>query len=72
LNTVGYADVFAFLRGEIEQNELSRIIGQNTRRYAKRQMTWFRRDGRIRWIDVDHLSAGDIAAGVVKAFQEGG
>jgi tRNA dimethylallyltransferase len=49
LNTVGYAEAFAFRRGEIPYDEMVRLFKQNTRRYAKRQLTWFRRDRRIRW-----------------------
>jgi tRNA dimethylallyltransferase len=52
LNTVGYAEAFAYRRGEISYDELVRLFKQNTRRYAKRQLTWFRRDRRISWIGV--------------------
>lgn len=52
LNTVGYAEVFAHRRGELTFGEMSELIKRNTRRYAKRQLTWFRRDKRIRWIPV--------------------
>ncbi|WP_262899681.1 tRNA (adenosine(37)-N6)-dimethylallyltransferase MiaA [Rhodocaloribacter litoris] len=45
LNTIGYREVFAHLRGEIPFGEMVRLIKRNTRRYAKRQMTWFRRYG---------------------------
>jgi tRNA dimethylallyltransferase len=54
LNTVGYAEAFAFRRGEISYDEMVRLFKQNCRRYAKRQLTWFRRDSRIRWFHRDH------------------
>ncbi|MDH3251292.1 MAG: tRNA (adenosine(37)-N6)-dimethylallyltransferase MiaA, partial [Ignavibacteria bacterium] len=44
LNTVGYAEAFAFRQGEITYEEMVRLFKQNSRRYAKRQLTWFRRD----------------------------
>jgi tRNA dimethylallyltransferase len=57
LNTVGYAEGFAYRRGEISFEEMQRLFKQNSRRYAKRQMTWFRRDKRIRWVRVNDDSA---------------
>lgn len=56
LNTVGYAEAFAYKRGEISYDEMIRLFKQNSRRYAKRQLTWFRRDERIRWIAMDERS----------------
>lgn len=50
LNTVGYKEAFAYRRGKIDHSEFVRLLKQNSRRYAKRQLTWFRRDERIRWI----------------------
>lgn len=50
LNTVGYAEAFSYRRGEISYEDFARLFKQNSRRYAKRQMTWFNSDGRIRWI----------------------
>jgi tRNA dimethylallyltransferase len=50
LNTVGYAEGFAFRAGEISFAGMMRLFKQNSRRYAKRQLTWFRADRRIRWI----------------------
>ena len=53
LRTVGYKEVFDFLDDLISKDEMIRLIKQNSRRYAKRQLTWFRRDARIHWIDLD-------------------
>ncbi len=50
LRTVGYAEGFAYHRGEISYDEMVRLFKQNSRRYAKRQLTWFRRDERVHWI----------------------
>ncbi|MEK9138912.1 MAG: tRNA (adenosine(37)-N6)-dimethylallyltransferase MiaA [Bacteroidota bacterium] len=52
LNTVGYAEAFAYRRGEISYEEFVRLFKRNTRRYAKRQMTWFRADKRIQWVEM--------------------
>ena len=53
LNTVGYKEVFNFLDGTIDKNMMIELIKRNSRRFAKRQMTWFRADERIRWMQVD-------------------
>ncbi len=52
LNTVGYKEIFDFLDGTISLERAIELIKRNTRRYAKRQLTWFRRDKRIKWLDV--------------------
>ena len=51
LNTVGSREIFDFLDGIITKERMTELIKQNTRRFAKRQMTWFRRDENIKWID---------------------
>jgi tRNA dimethylallyltransferase len=62
LNTVGYAEAFAYRRGEISYDEMVRLFRQNSRRYAKRQLTWFRRDSRIQWIRINLLSTSEEVA----------
>ncbi|MCX6143885.1 MAG: tRNA (adenosine(37)-N6)-dimethylallyltransferase MiaA [Ignavibacteriales bacterium] len=52
LNTVGYKEVFEHMAGIHSHEEMIELIKRNTRRFAKRQMTWFRRDQRIRWMRV--------------------
>ncbi|MBP9151101.1 MAG: tRNA (adenosine(37)-N6)-dimethylallyltransferase MiaA [Flavobacteriales bacterium] len=49
LNTVGYKELFAHLSGEISLEEATEKIKINTRRFAKRQMTWFKKDEEIKW-----------------------
>ncbi|MDO6430205.1 tRNA (adenosine(37)-N6)-dimethylallyltransferase MiaA [Flavitalea sp. BT771] len=51
LQTVGYTELFEYLEGKTSLDEAIENIKVNTRRYAKRQMTWFRKDPSIRWID---------------------
>lgn len=50
LNSVGYAEVIRYLRGECTLQEARRLIVRNTRRLAKRQLTWLRNDDRIVWV----------------------
>ena len=49
---IGYKEVFEFLEGNITEDELSELIKKNTRNYAKRQITWFKRDKRYLWLNV--------------------
>ena len=49
LQTVGYREMFDYFDGKITREEAIELIKRNSRRYAKRQMTWFRRDPEIRW-----------------------
>jgi len=55
LNTVGYKEIFEYLAGEITSEQMIYLIQRNSRRYAKRQLTWFRKDERIMW----HLKQDD-------------
>ena len=57
LNTVGYAELFNHLDGKITLEEAVNQIKQNTRRFAKRQLTWFRRDESTVWFEPDQTSA---------------
>jgi len=49
LNTVGYKELFSYFDEEISFREAVRLIKRNSRRYAKRQLTWFSKDQEIRW-----------------------
>ena len=53
LNTVGYKELFQYLQKEISLQEAIALIKQNTRQYAKRQMTWFTKDPLFRWFSPD-------------------
>jgi tRNA dimethylallyltransferase len=57
LNTVGYKEVFDYLNNIIEFDEMVEKIKINSRRYAKRQLTWFKRDNRITWMKIDEYDA---------------
>ena len=53
LKTVGYKEVFGFLDGDYDEAEMIRLLKQNTRRYAKRQLTWFRHQGNFTWFQAE-------------------
>ncbi|MDQ7799074.1 MAG: tRNA (adenosine(37)-N6)-dimethylallyltransferase MiaA [Candidatus Edwardsbacteria bacterium] len=53
LNTVGYKEAIAFINGAMDRNTAVNLIKQNTRRYAKRQLTWFRGMPQAEWLEVE-------------------
>jgi len=53
LKTVGYREVYSYLDGEYDEAEMVRLLKQNSRRYAKRQLTWFRHQGNFEWFQPD-------------------
>ncbi len=62
---IGYAEVLAFLSGELGLDDAISKMKRRSRNYAKRQLTWFRRDPRIRWIAMDEMTPEDAAALIV-------
>jgi tRNA dimethylallyltransferase len=66
LQTVGYQEIFGFMEGKYDREEAIRLLKRNTRRYAKRQMTWFRKDKEIKWFNP--LELDSIAAFIDKQF----
>ena len=56
LQTVGYREVFDYFDGKCSLEEAIELVKRNSRRYAKRQMTWFRRDSEFRWFAPSDLS----------------
>ena len=52
LQTVGYQEIFGYLNGEYDWAEAVRLLQRNTRRYAKRQLTWLRRDAAYQWLEL--------------------
>lgn len=62
---IGYKEIAAALRGECALAEAVETLKRATRNYAKRQLTWFRRDARVRWVAAQGLSAAEIAAKII-------
>lgn len=69
LQTVGYKELFAYLDGEYDLDRAIELIQQNSRHYAKRQMTWFRRDEAIHWLNAkdEYEKNSDIIDGLLRA-----
>ena len=69
LQTVGYKELFAYLDGECDLDRAIELIQQNSRHYAKRQLTWFRRDNDIHWLNAndEYEKNSDIIDGLLRA-----
>ncbi len=64
LQTVGYKELFGYLNGETDLNFAVELIKKNTRNFAKRQLTWFRKDDEVKWFEPTELE--DIKEYLVK------
>ncbi|SEO27354.1 tRNA dimethylallyltransferase [Mucilaginibacter gossypiicola] len=66
LNTVGYSELFDYFDGKNSLDEALLLIKQNTRRFAKRQLTWFRKDKDFIWFDA---GAPDVIDQMIKTIE---
>lgn len=69
LNTVGYRELLPYFRGEVSLEDATAKIARNTRVYAKKQLTWLRRDPTVIWLKPDG-AADEITARVMAAADE--
>ncbi|MDP3791665.1 MAG: tRNA (adenosine(37)-N6)-dimethylallyltransferase MiaA [Candidatus Omnitrophota bacterium] len=63
---IGLRELSGFLKGEYGLNAAKELMKMNTRRFAKRQLTWHRPDKRIKWFDVSKISQGRIISAIAK------
>jgi len=67
---IGYKELAASLWGGLPEKEAIALIKRNTRRYAKRQWTWFRKEEDIEWFDISKPNGMEAALGKIKRFWE--
>lgn len=65
-SSLGYKEVSGYLNKHYSLEEAKNLLKKNTRRFAKRQMTWFRADKRIKWIDLDNATEEDAVELIIK------
>jgi tRNA dimethylallyltransferase len=53
LTGIGYAEALAYIKGELTLDQLPQAMEQSNRRYARRQLRWWRRDPRVRWFGIE-------------------
>lgn len=66
---IGYKELLDYLDGSCSLEEAVATIKQRTRRYAKRQISWFKNDGRVRWLDMDAMSIEEARDKVVSTLR---
>lgn len=66
INIIGYSEFIDYFKGEITYEEAIERIKQNSRRYAKRQFTWFKNDHSYTWYNLEELSENEIIEDILK------
>lgn len=71
LQSVGYQEAILFLQNKLTYPEMVRLIKQKTRNYAKRQITWFKKDERVKWLDCgSYENRAELAARIRHTFAQ--
>lgn len=63
---IGMREIKGYLEGEYDLEEAKRLISKNTKRYSRRQMSWFRKDKRIEWISMDGEIESEVAEKIIR------
>jgi tRNA dimethylallyltransferase len=68
LNTVGYSELFDYFDGKTDLDAAIDMIKQNTRRFAKRQLTWFRKDKEVKWMEANSPGLREAIVNELNSF----
>jgi tRNA dimethylallyltransferase len=69
INIIGYSEIIRHLKGEVTFEEAVELIKRNSRRYAKRQFTWFKNDSSYIWYNIEEISESDIVRDVLQRLK---
>jgi tRNA dimethylallyltransferase len=64
--SLGYKEIMGYLKKEYGLEEARELLKKNTRRFAKKQMTWFNADERIKWIDIDRIKEDEALEFIIE------
>ncbi len=67
---LGYKEILDYLNGSITLDEAVYILKRDTRHFAKRQLTWFRREREVNWLDIDDMSENDMLTNVLDILKD--
>lgn len=70
LQSIGYRHAVLYLTGKVTQSEMLRLLQRDTRHFAKRQLTWFKRDPRIKWYDITIFTLNQIIIDIINTCRE--
>lgn len=69
MQAIGYKEIIDALRGTISMDEARDLIKMRSRRYAKRQLSWFKRDDRIVWFDMDEITIDEVVDDIYRRIE---
>lgn len=69
LSTIGYQEIYPFLNNQISLEEAKEQLKQNTRRYTKRQISWFNANKDIHWFDIETQNQEEIQNSIIEKFK---
>lgn len=70
LRALGYKEIISYIRGNNTKCDSIRILKKNTRRFAKRQLTWFRRYEDVNWMNLSKMSEDECIEKIIKLYEE--
>ena len=70
MQAIGYKEFIDYFEGRATLDETVEKIKQESRRYAKRQLSWLRRDGRAKWLDYDTISEAEALRLIVDDYRK--
>ena len=72
MQAIGYKEIIGYLNGQYNLERAQELLKRNSRRYAKRQLTWFRKDDRIKWFDAGNLKKEQLVDEIVSYLKSCG
>ena len=69
MQAIGYKEIIDAFEGLISMDEARELIKMRSRRYAKRQLSWFKRDDRIVWFDMDKFSIDEVVEDILRRIE---
>ncbi len=70
IKAIGYKELFLYFEGTISLEEAKNLIKRESRRYAKRQFTWFKRNEEIKWFNLDHIEENQVRQEILHLFKK--
>jgi len=70
LQALGYKEIIWGLTGKMSMSEAVELLKRDTRRYAKRQLSWFKRDDRIQWYNLTEVPENDVLEAIIEQWQD--
>jgi tRNA dimethylallyltransferase len=70
LSSIGVRELFEVAAGRLKLETARAVIARRTRKYAKRQLTWFRADPQVKWLDVTRYTGSDIVVAILDLIEK--